>query len=120
MDPLHLHHVRAERHALEVDDGPRDGAREIHAQFSVRRAHGGDEILVSAVVGPVPRDGSTLAKLIALNPLVPIIGAYRDCIVYGRLPEFGAFSYSVAVAIVMVVVGWMLFRRASYKFAECI
>lgn len=77
-------------------------------------------MFVSAVVVPVPRDGSTLAKLIAINPLVPIIGAYRDCIVYGRLPEFEAFSYAVAVAIALVVVGWTLFRRASFKFAECI
>ncbi len=77
-------------------------------------------MFVSAVVVPVPRDGSLLAKLISLNPLVPIISAYRDCIVHGRWPEPGAFAYATTVAVVLLIGGWVCFRRSSYKFAECI
>ena len=77
-------------------------------------------MFVSAVVVPVPRDGSTLARVIGLNPLVPIIGAYRDCIIFGRLPEAGPFLYAAFVAGVLFVVGWVCFRRASFRFAECI
>ncbi|MCH9034880.1 MAG: ABC transporter permease [Planctomycetes bacterium] len=77
-------------------------------------------MFVSAVVVPVPNDGSTLAKVIALNPLVPIINAYRDCILYGRIPNAGGFCYAAFMAAIFLVVGWVCFRRASFKFAECI
>ncbi len=77
-------------------------------------------MFVSAVVVPVPRDGSLLAWTIGLNPLVPLIGAYRDCIIYGRLPDAAGFLYATLVAAVCLVGGWSIFRRASYRFAECI
>ncbi len=77
-------------------------------------------MFISAVVVPVPRDGSTLARLIAVNPLVPIISAYRDCIIHGRFPEAGGFAYSTVVAVMLVLGGWIVFRRLSFRFAECI
>lgn len=77
-------------------------------------------MFVSAVVVPVPKDGSWLAGLIWFNPLVPIIGAYRECIVYGQWPDAGAFIYATACAVALLAVGWLCFRRASYRFAECI
>ncbi len=77
-------------------------------------------MFVSGVVVPVPRDGSTLARVLALNPMVPIIGAYRDCVIYGRWPDAGPFVYASLVAVFLLVGGWLVFRRASYRFAECI
>jgi ABC-type polysaccharide/polyol phosphate export permease len=77
-------------------------------------------MFVSAVVVPVPRDGSLLALVIALNPLVPIISAYRDCVIYGRWPEPAAFAYATTVAVLVLVGGWACFRRASFRFAECV
>ena len=77
-------------------------------------------MFISAVVVPVPKDGSTLARVISLNPLVPIIGAYRDCVIHGRWPEPAHFLYATGVAVLLLIVGWIIFRRASYRFAECI
>ncbi len=77
-------------------------------------------LFVSAVVVPIPRDDSMLARILSVNPLVPIIGAYRDCVVYGRLPASGPFLYATAVALILLVGGWYLFRRASFRFAECV
>ena len=77
-------------------------------------------MFISAVVVPVPHDGSLLARLIWFNPLAPIMGAYRDCIIYGEWPDAAAFVYSTSVAIALLVGGWACFRRASYRFAECI
>ena len=75
-------------------------------------------MFVSGVVVPVPRDGSLLATVISLNPLVPIIGAYRDCVIYGRLPEAGPFAYASAVSFALAIGGWIAFRRSSFRFAE--
>jgi ABC-type polysaccharide/polyol phosphate export permease len=77
-------------------------------------------MFVSAVVVPVPVDGSVLARVISLNPLVPIISAYRDCVVGGHLPDGAPFVYSTVLAFVLMVGGWACFRRASYRFAECL
>ena len=77
-------------------------------------------MFISAVVVPVPRDGSTLARLIAVNPLVPIISAYRDCVIHGRFPDPSGFAYSTVVAVMLVLGGWIVFRRLSFRFAECI
>lgn len=77
-------------------------------------------LFVSAVVVPIPRDDSMLARILSVNPLVPIIGAYRDCVVYGRLPASGPFLYATAVALILLVGGWYSFRRASFRFAECV
>lgn len=77
-------------------------------------------MFISAVVVPVPQGDSLLATVISFNPMVPIIHAYRDCIVFGRWPDVGGFLYATFVSVIMLVVGWICFRRASYRFAECI
>ena len=38
----------------------------------------------------------------------------------GRGPEAGAFIYATVIAILFLVFGWIGFRRASFRFAECI
>jgi ABC-type polysaccharide/polyol phosphate export permease len=77
-------------------------------------------MFVSAVVVPVPADGGALAKWISANPLVPIIHAYRDCIIHGVAPNLAELTYAAAIAGAALMVGTIWFRRASWKFAECI
>ena len=38
----------------------------------------------------------------------------------GRFPEAGPFLYASTVGMVVLVAGWVCFRRASFRFAECI
>ncbi len=70
------------------------------------------------VVYPLPNDGSWAGWLVSLNPMAPVIGAYRDCLVYGRMPEAGGFAYSAVFAGLILVFGWSCFHRAGYQFAE--
>ncbi len=77
-------------------------------------------LFVSAVVVPVPNGTGLLAQLVRLNPLVPIMQAYRDCLLDGRWPAAAPFSYATAVSLIVLLGGWIGFRRASYRFAECI
>jgi lipopolysaccharide transport system permease protein len=76
-------------------------------------------MFISNVVVPVPRQG-LLGEVLALNPLVPLIGAYRDCVIHGRLPDATGFVYATVFAFAALILGWMCFRKASYRFAECI
>lgn len=77
-------------------------------------------MFVSNVVVPVPMDGSLLGTLLALNPMVPLIAAYRDCVIHGHWPAGGGLAYAAVLSIVVLLTGWISFRRASFKFAECI
>jgi len=77
-------------------------------------------MFVSGVVVPVPCDGSWTARVIALNPMVAIIGAYRDCLIHGRAPAAPGLLYAGVIASLTLVFGWALFRRAAVRFAECI
>lgn len=77
-------------------------------------------MFVSGVVVPLPKDDSLLATLVALNPLVWIIQAYRDCILHGRLPNGHGMIYAMVVSLALLCLSWSWFRRASYRFAECI
>ena len=77
-------------------------------------------MFVSCVVVPLPKDGSLLAQVMMLNPLVPLISAYRDCILRGCWPAPAPFAYACVIALTLLVGGWYCFRRASYRFAECI
>ena len=75
-------------------------------------------MFLSGVVVPVPNDGSTLAQVIALNPMVAIMAAYRDCLIFGRLPDWNSMAYATTFAVIVLIVGWVCFRRASFRFAE--
>jgi ABC-type polysaccharide/polyol phosphate export permease len=70
------------------------------------------------VVYPLPNDGSWAGHLVSLNPMTPVIGAYRDCLVQGRLPDAGPFIYATVFSLLILVFGWTCFHRAGYLFAE--
>jgi ABC-type polysaccharide/polyol phosphate export permease len=77
-------------------------------------------MLASPVVYPVERVGGTLGGLLALNPMAPILNAYRSILIKGELPDAGRFAYAAIVSIVLLVASWLLFHRTEPKIAETI
>lgn len=77
-------------------------------------------MFLSGVVVPVPNDGSQLSALLSWNPMVPLMQAYRDCLLHGRMPDRSSFCYAILVALLVLAAGWICFRRASRRFAEVI
>lgn len=75
-------------------------------------------MLTTSVVYPMERLGGTLGTILRLNPMTPIIDAYRDVIVYGRVPPAGPLAYAAAVSITGLALAWVVFHRAEYVFAE--
>jgi len=61
-----------------------------------------------------------LRLLFLANPMAPIIVAYRDLALHGRLPQRGPFLAGAAVSFATLLLGWYLFHRAEYRFAEAI
>ncbi len=75
-------------------------------------------MFLSGVVVPVPKDGSWAAELLGWNPMLPVISAYRSCLLAGTCPKVGDFAYAAAVSLSVFLLGWWGFRRASRRFAE--
>jgi len=55
---------------------------------------------------------------LALNPLVPIVVAYHDVLLYDRMPQAGALLGVAAVAVVLLFVSLVLFRKASAEMVD--
>ena len=58
----------------------------------------------------------SLQKWVALNPLFTIIEDMRSVIYSGQLPALDSFGYSVIGSIVTLLVGLIVFKKASDKF----
>jgi lipopolysaccharide transport system permease protein len=53
-----------------------------------------------------------------LNPMVYIVDAYRAVLLRGEPPDFRALALIGLVAVGLLVMGYQVFMRASYRFAE--
>ena len=59
-----------------------------------------------------------LKPIFYMNPMTPIIVAYRDVLYYGSIPHLGTLAHGFILGVVMLVVGYFVFRRLQKHFAE--
>lgn len=59
-----------------------------------------------------------LQGLFYLNPMTPIIVAYRDLFYYKQAPELQTFIMGTVMGVVMLVIGWVTFGKLKRRFAE--
>jgi ABC-2 type transport system permease protein len=71
-----------------------------------------------------PNLAPLLKKLYLLNPMAPVLVAYRSIIpenepwrVLGGMNYPLLFAWSAAFAVILVAVGWLVFRRLEWTFA---
>ena len=77
-------------------------------------------MFASSVLYPMDKLTGTLRTILGLNPITPILDAYRDVLLMGRLPPMGPFTAVAGVSLLVLAVGWVVFHRAEYQFAEYI
>jgi ABC-2 type transport system permease protein len=75
-------------------------------------------MFATSVIYPVRLDGRWLHTVFLLNPMTPIINAYRSTIIGGEWPDMGEMAFAVPVVAVVFVSGVLVFNRLQYKFAE--
>jgi lipopolysaccharide transport system permease protein len=75
-------------------------------------------MFATSVVYPVERVGGRLGQLLQLNPMTPIIDAYRSVLLHNELPPAGPFAVAAAVAFLTLAAAWIAFHRAEFTFAE--
>ena len=53
-----------------------------------------------------------------LNPMTPIIIAYRDILYYQKAPKLGTLTQGIIFSIILLIVGWNVFGHLKKHFAE--
>ena len=59
-----------------------------------------------------------LRPIFYLNPMTPIIVAYRDVLYYKQAPELSTFLTGTVMGLVMLIIGWISFTHLKRHFAE--
>ncbi|NEQ25988.1 MAG: ABC transporter permease, partial [Microcoleus sp. SIO2G3] len=57
-------------------------------------------------------------SLYAINPIVPLLEAYRDILLRGEIPDGRTLLGLAIVAIVLLPIGYRIFKRQSHRFVE--
>lgn len=53
-----------------------------------------------------------------LNPMTPIIQAYRDILYYAKVPTLSTLLSAIGLGIVMLIIGWIVFDKLQKHFIE--
>jgi ABC-type polysaccharide/polyol phosphate export permease len=75
-------------------------------------------MFATSVVYPTETLSGRLGVLIAANPMTQIVDAYRAVLLYGRAPDPVGFGATAVLSGVVLLVGWSVFHRAEFAFAE--
>ena len=59
--------------------------------------------------------GSEYLRFVKLNPLFPMIRAFRSPIVYGEMPALSDLLTGAAISIAALLVGWVVVRRYDQR-----
>ena len=59
-----------------------------------------------------------LRGIFNLNPMTPIIIAYRDIFYYKQIPEIRTLVHGFVFSIILLVVGWFIFGKLKRHFVE--
>ena len=59
-----------------------------------------------------------IASLIMLNPMTRIIGMFRDSVIYNMQPTIMDVTYISASALILLGIGYLIFRRLEPGLAE--
>jgi len=75
-------------------------------------------MFATSVVYPVDLVHGRLGALLRLNPMTPLIDAFRAVVIRGAAFDVPAFIVAGAVSVVGLLAAWLLFHRAEFTFAE--
>ena len=56
--------------------------------------------------------------ILYLNPMTHIIDAYRSIFYYGTMPNLASLLYIAGLSILILVVGYLIFKKLEKGFAE--
>lgn len=77
-------------------------------------------MFVTPVFFPAANYPKRFSLLLQLNPMAHLVGVYRELILNQRLPHPNSLLAPTAIAAVVLLVGWSVFRRHRDRFADLV
>ncbi len=77
-------------------------------------------MFATPVAYPLSAVPEGLLPFYVLNPMTPVIDGYRRAVLHGQSPDLASLSTAATVTLVLVVLGYSLFKRAERTFADVI
>jgi lipopolysaccharide transport system permease protein len=74
----------------------------------------------SPVIYPVSVVPEWLRPYYMLNPMAVIIDGYRQCLLQGTLPAWGDVALAGGVSLIILIVGYVMFKNMEDQFADVI
>lgn len=71
----------------------------------------------TSVLYPLDQIGGRATVLLRLNPMTPIVDAYRAVLLLDQPPP-ASLAWAAAIAVGGLVIAWLSFHRSEYEFAE--
>lgn len=73
---------------------------------------------LSPVIYSIDMVPEEFVGIFMLNPMTPIIAAYRDIFYYGKRPEVNTLLYGFVFSLLLLIVGHFIFNNLKKHFAE--
>jgi ABC-2 type transport system permease protein len=64
------------------------------------------------------KDNQLIIRVFNLNPMTPVITAYRDILYWQRIPDLSTLIWALILGALALVVGWFTFSKLKRRFAE--
>ena len=75
---------------------------------------------ITPVLYPQELIPPVFVPLFNLNPMMPIINAYRNTILYGTMPALQSFGYAIGISTLIFILGYKFFKNKARYFADVI
>ena len=98
--------------ALDANGEPTNFYADGYAYYTIGNNMGYEGDLELAMVP------ESFRTLFMINPMSPILIAYRDVLYYKRAPELGTMLSSLGMGLAFLLLGWFVFGRLEKRFAE--
>lgn len=73
---------------------------------------------LTPIMYPIEMVPDSLMPIFYLNPMTPVIIAYRDILYYKQLPKMETLMQALFLGIFLMVVGYIIFSKLKRHFAE--
>lgn len=73
---------------------------------------------LTPVMYPINIVPENIIPVFMLNPMTPLITAYRDILYYARVPDFTTIVHALILGVIILIVGYFVFEKLQRHFAE--
>ena len=73
---------------------------------------------LTPVLYPIDWVPEKLRPILNINPMTPVITAYREILYYKRIPEFGNLLWALLLGLIVLGIGVLVFNKHQKGFAE--